>query len=85
MTEIGDNQNLTSENEYIKNEFIDIHKRIENIKNKLNLNNDGINNKNNITQKIKFEFEFSPVFLLLSFIGLILLLTIYSYIRNFFL
>ena len=39
MTELETNQNLTSENEYIKNEFIDINKRIENIKNRLNMNN----------------------------------------------
>ena len=40
MTEIEKSQNLTTENEYIKNEFIDINKRIENIKKRLNLIND---------------------------------------------
>ena len=39
MTEIENNQNLTTEIEYIKNEFIDINKRIEDIKDRLNLNN----------------------------------------------
>ena len=38
MTEIEKSQNLTTENEYIQNEFIDINKRIENIKNKINMN-----------------------------------------------
>ena len=84
MTEIEKSQNLTTENEYIKNEFIDINKRIENIKNLLNFNNDKDINKNKKNTKIKFEFDFSPIFLLLSFIGLLILFTIYSYIKNIF-
>ena len=51
MTEIEKSQNLTTENEYIKNEFIDINKRIENIKNLLNFNNDKDINKNKKIQK----------------------------------
>ena len=84
ITEILENQNLTTENEYIKNEFIDINKRIENIKYKLNLNHKGGINKNKNNQKINFEFELTPIKLLLIFIGTLLLFTIYSTIRNLF-
>ena len=84
MTEIEKNQNLTTENEYIKNEFIDINKRIENIKNKLNLNNEGNINKNKKNKNMKFEFELSPIFILFSFIGLLIIFTIYSSIKNIF-
>ena len=83
MTEIEKNQNLTTENEYIKNEFIDINKRIENIKKRLNLNNEG-NVKKKENKKIKFEFEFSPIILLISFLGLLILFSIYSFIKNLF-
>ena len=83
MTEIEKNQNLTSENEYIKNEFIDINKRIENIKNKLNLNNkNDIINKKTKDTKIKFEFDLSPIFIILAFFGLIVAFSIYSCIKN---
>ena len=83
MTEIEKNQNLTTENEYIKNEFIDINKRIEIIKKRLNLNNDG-NVKKKENKKIKFEFDFSPIILLLSFLCLLILFAIYSFIKNLF-
>ena len=83
MTEIEKNQNLTTENEYIKNEFIDINKRIENIKKRLNLNNEG-NVKKKENKKIKFEFEFSPIILLISFFSLLILFSIYSFIKNLF-
>jgi len=82
MTEIENNQNLTTENEYIKNEFIDINKRIEDIKDRLNLNNNV--NKNQLNKKLKFEFELSPIVILLSFIGLLIIFTIYSSIKNIF-
>lgn len=82
MTEIESNQNLTTENEYIKNEFIDINKRIEQLKIKLNLISDNKKNKENT--KIKFEFEISPIFLLLSFIVILLLFTVYTSIKKFF-
>ena len=85
MTEIEKNQNLTTENEYIKNEFIDINKRIENIKKRLNLINDNKNIKNKENKKIKFEFEFTPIFLLISFFCLLILSAIYSFIKNIFL
>ena len=83
MTEIEKNQNLTTENDYIKNEFIDINKRIENIKKRLNLNNEGsVKKKEN--KKIKFEFEFSPIIILISFFSLLILFAIYSFIKNIF-
>ena len=84
ICEIEKSQNLTAENEYIKNEFIDINKRIEKLKNLLNLNdNKNINNskKNN---KVKVEFDFSPLFLLFSFSSLLIIILIGSYIKNIF-
>ena len=66
ITEILNNQNLTSETEYIKNEFIDIHKRIENIKNQLNMNNN-VKKKKNEPKKIKIEIELSPINILIIF------------------
>ena len=84
ITEILNNQNLTSETEYIKNEFIDIHKRIENIKNKLNMNNN-VNKKKSEPKKLKFEFELSPINILIIFFGSLLFLVIYSSIKNLFL
>ncbi len=84
ITEILNNQNLTSETEYIKNEFIDIHKRIENIKNQLNMNNN-VNKKKSEPKKLKFEFELSPINILIIFFGSLLFLVIYSSIKNLFL
>ena len=84
MTELEKNQNLTSENEYIKNEFIDINKRIENIKNRLNLNNNtNIINKNKKNTNIQFEFDLSPIFLILGFVGLLVIYIIYSSLKSF--
>ena len=84
ITEILNNQNLTSETEYIKNEFIDIHKRIENIKNQLNMNNN-VNKKKREPKKIKFEFELSPINILIIFLGSLIFFAIYSSIKNIFL
>ena len=84
FTEIMNNQNLTSETEYIKNEFIDIHKRIENIKNQLNMNSN-VNKKKNGSKKIKIEFELSPINIVIFFFGSLLLFTIYTSIKNKFL
>ena len=81
MTEIEKNQNLTTENEYIKNEFIDINKRIDDLKIRLNMKKD-INKKKDKNNKMQFEFEISPIFLLLSFIIILALFIIYSYIKN---
>ncbi len=81
MTEIEKNQNLTTENEYIKNEFIDINKRIDDLKIRLNMKKD-INKKKDKNNKMQFEFELSPIFLLLSFIIILALFIIYSYIKN---
>ena len=83
ITEIEKSQNLTTENEYIKNEFIDINKRIENIKNILNLNNKKKNfDKTKKNTNIKLEFEFSPIVLLLSFISLLIIFSIGSYLNK---
>ena len=86
ITEIEKSQNLTTENEYIKNEFIDINKRIENIKNILNLNNGKKNfNKTKKNTNIKVEFDFSPIVLLLSFISLLIIFSICSCLNKRFL
>ena len=84
ISEILNNQNLTSETEYIKNEFIDIHKRIENIKNQLNMNNN-VNKKKNEPKKIKIEIELSPINILIIFLGSLIFFAIYSSIKNIFL
>ena len=84
ITEILNNQNLTSETEYIKNEFIDIHKRIENIKNQLNMNNN-VKKKKNEPKKIKIEIELSPINILIIFLGSLIFFAIYSSIKNIFL
>jgi hypothetical protein len=85
ITEIMNKQNLTSETEYIKNEFIDIHKRIENIKNQLNMNNNVNKKKKAEPKKIKFEFELSPINILIIFLGSLIFFAIYSSIKNIFL
>ena len=84
ISEILNNQNLTSETEYIKNEFIDIHKRIENIKNQLNMNNN-VNKKKNEPKIIKIEIELSPINILIIFLGSLIFFAIYSSIKNIFL
>ena len=81
MTEIGNDQNLTTENEYIKNEFIDINKRINDLKYRLNIKSDN-NHKKDKNNKLQFEFEISPIFLLISFLVILVLFTIYSWIKN---
>ena len=86
ITEIEKSQNLTTENEYIKNEFIDINKRIENIKNILNLNDGKKNfNKTKKNTNIKVEFDFSHIVLLLSFISLLIIFRICYYLQKRFL
>ena len=77
-----ENQNLTTEDEYITNEFININKRIDNIKNKLGLNaNKTIKAKKEI-KKIKFEFELSPMILILCFICTLVGISLYSAIKK---
>jgi hypothetical protein len=81
-----ENQNLTTEDDYIKNEFISINKRIDNIKNKLGMN---INNKDNRTRvkkenrRLRFEFELSPIYILLFFIALLIIISTYSAVKNY--
>ena len=70
FTEIMNNQNLTSETEYIKNE--------------LNMNSN-VNKKKNGSKKIKIEFELSPINIVIFFFGSLLLFTIYTSIKNKFL
>ena len=75
-----ENQNLTTEDEYITNEFIHINKRIDDIKNQLGMN-DKKSNKTRIekgTKKIKIEFELSPLFILVCFISCLILISVYS-------
>jgi hypothetical protein len=81
-----ENQNLTTEDDYIKNEFISINKRIDNIKNKLGMN---INNKDNRTRvkkenrRLRFEFELSPIYILLFFVALLIIISTYSAVKNY--
>ncbi len=79
-----ENDNLTTEDEYITNEFININKRIDDIKSKLGLNNNtnkSIKKKKEPT-KIKFEFELSPLIILFIFISCITIITVYSTIKK---
>ena len=75
-----ENQNLTTEDEYITNEFIHINKRIDNIKNQLRMNIKKSNKtkKEKGTKKIKIEFELSPLFILVCFISCLILISVYS-------
>ena len=81
-----ENQNLTTEDDYIKNEFISINKRIDNIKNKLGMN---INNKDNRTRvkkenrRLRFEFELSLIYILLFFVALLIIISTYSAVKNY--
>ena len=78
-----ENQNLTTEDEYITNEFININKRIDGIKNKLGLNaNKTIKIKKEV-KKIRFEFELSPIIILLFFICSLVIIFLYSAIKKF--
>ena len=72
-----ENQNLTTEEEYITNQFIYINKRIDKIKNKLGMNVDKSIKTKKDTKKIKFELELSPIFILFCFI--IFLIVVYAY------
>ena len=75
-----ENQNLTTEDEYITNEFIHINKRIDNIKDQLGMNIKKSNKtkKEKGTKKIKIEFELSPLFILVCFISCLILISVYS-------
>ena len=75
-----ENQNLTTEDEYITNEFIHINKRIDNIKDQLGMNIKKTNKtkKEKGTKKIKIEFELSPLFILVCFISCLILISVYS-------
>ena len=72
-----ENQNLTTEEEYITNQFIYINKRIDKIKNKLGMNVDKSIKTKKDNKKIKFELELSPIFILFCFI--IFLIVVYAY------
>ena len=72
-----ENQNLTTEEEYITNQFIYINKRIDKIKNKLGMNVDKSIKTKKDTKKIKFELELSPIFILFCFI--VFLIVVYAY------
>ena len=78
------NQNLTTEDEYITNEFININKRIDDIKNKLGMNNNTnkIIKKKKEQKKVKLEFELSPIIILLFFISIMIIVSLYSAIKN---
>ena len=72
-----ENQNLTTEEEYITNQFIYINKRIDKIKNKLGMNADKSIKTKKDTKKLKFELELSPIFILFCFI--VFLIVVYAY------
>ena len=72
-----ENQNLTTEEEYITNQFIYINKRIDKIKNKLGMNVDKSIKTKKDTKKLKFELELSPIFILFCFI--VFLIVVYAY------
>ena len=72
-----ENQNLTTEEEYITNQFIYINKRIDRIKDKLGMNVDKSIKTKKDTKKIKFELELSPIFILFCFI--VFLIVVYAY------
>ena len=77
-----ENQNLTTEDEYITNEFININKRIDDIKNKLGLNmNKTVKVKKEI-KKIKFEFELSPIAILICFVLSLIAISLFSVIKK---
>ena len=80
-----ENQNLTTEDEYITNQFIYINKRIDKIKNKLGMNIDKTIKPKRETKKIKFEFELSPIFILFWFIVFLIVTYAYTSIKKFFL
>ena len=77
-----ENDNLTTEDEYITNEFININKRIDDIKNKLGLNmNKTVKVKKEI-KKIKFEFELSPIAILICFVLSLIAISLFSVIKK---
>jgi hypothetical protein len=78
-----ENQNLTTEDEYITNEFININKRIDGIKNKLGLNANKTFKIKKEVKKIRFEFELSPIIILLFFICSLVVISLYSALKKF--
>ena len=80
-----ENQNLTTEDEYITNQFMYINKRIDKIKNKLGMNIDKTIKQKRETKKITFEFELSPIFILFWFIVFLIVTYAYTSIKKFFL
>jgi len=75
--------NLTSVNEYIQNEFVNINKKIENLKNQINsMKKKEIKKEKNY--KIRFELELSPVNILLIFMSILLFIGIYTTIKKLF-
>ena len=77
-----ENQNLTTEDEYITNQFIYINKRIDEIKNKLGMNIDKTIKPKKETKKIKVEFELSPIFILFCFIVFLIIAYAYTSIKK---
>ena len=77
-----ENQNLTTEEEYITNQFIYINKRIDRIKDKLGMNVDKSIKTKKDTKKIKFELELSPIFILFCFIVFLIVVYAYSSIKK---
>ena len=73
------NQNLTTEDDYITNEFININKRIDNIKNKLGLS---MNKTIKSEKEIRVEFELSPIIILFCFICFLVSFSLYSVIKK---
>ena len=80
-----ENQNLTTEDEYITNQFMYINKRIDKIKNKLGMNIDKTIKQKRETKKITFEFELSPIFILFWFIVFLIVTYAYTSIKKIFL
>ena len=74
-----ENQNLTTEDDYITNEFININKRIDNIKNKLGLS---MNKTIKSEKEIRVEFELSPIIILFCFICFLVSFSLYSVIKK---
>ena len=80
-----ENQNLTTEDEFITNQFIYINKRIDNLKNKLKKNIDKSIKPKKEEKKIKFEIELSPLFILFCFIVSIIGFYLFTSIKKIFL
>lgn len=81
LSELEKMKNLTEESEYIKEEFIGIKKRIENIQNKIkNIGDD--NNKNDFKAKKnnniwKIDIVVTPMNIFIAFIGFLIFYILY--------